>query len=307
MTYRSADHDPASIDPEVSARETARLRAEGLRVAQRKTDRRRRLLLRSGLVLSVLAVVVVVTLILVTVTRPSGRGPLNMRSDGIVLGRGFEAVRTDALRSGQSPVPTRSRSGVVSIRLYLDFFQPASAAFLKANRAQLRQYVDSGAATLEVHPIAIATTGTDGAQYSLRAANAAGCVAQFSPDRFWAFTQRLLERQPDPATAGLDDSQIVAAARAAGVTALGPIRDCIGSERFGKWVQTATARAAAGPLPGSSVRRVSATPTVLLDGRPYRSDPADAGAFGRAFLAAVGGNFSQQTTPSPTPSVSPTP
>ncbi|MBI5160831.1 MAG: thioredoxin domain-containing protein [Micrococcales bacterium] len=303
------DSERLAADTEQSARETARLRATELRSAQRKLDRRRRMLVRGGIVFGVVSIIVIVALVLVTVTRPSGRGPQNMQSDGIVLGKDLKAVRTEALRSTDDPVPTRARAGVVAIRLYIDFFQPDSAAFLSANSAQLRQYLDSGAATLEIHPIAIATTGTDGAQYSLRAANAAGCVAELDPDRFFAFTRVLLDRQPDPKSSGLDDARIVQAARTAGVSPLKEVRRCVETERFGRWVQAATQRATAGPLPGAGVRRVRATPTVLLDGQEYRGNPGSAREFGRAFVSAVGDSFAEDATatPAPTSSATPTP
>ena len=293
---------------EPSARETARLQAAELRHAQRRTDRRRRWIVRGGIALAILLVVTVVSVVLIGFTRPSARGPANMASDGILIGRGLDARATAALRPGQDPVPSRGRDGVVAIRVYIDYFQPESAAFQRANDAQLRKWLDSGSATLEIHPIAIATSGTDGAQYSLRAANAAACVAEYSPDRFYAFSSALLARQPDPTSSGLDNPAILRVARSAKVGSIGDVRRCVETQRFGRWAQAATTRATTGPLPDARLKRVTATPTVLIDGQQYRyADAGDARGLARAFVAAVGGSFSDDTSsPTPTPTPSPT-
>lgn len=293
-------------DAEITARQSARNRAEQLRLAQKTRERRRRLLFRGGLALGIVAVIAVVIVVLISFARPSGRGPANMLSDGIVLGSGLKAERTPPLLPGHDPVPTGTGGrDLVRIRVYIDYFQPGAKAFEKANGAQLREWASSGAATVEIHPVALAGTGPDGAQYSLRAANAAACVAQFSPDRFFAFSDALLRAQPGQQTAGLTADRIVRIARDADVRRPAEIGGCIRSMRFERWVQAASQRASTGPIVGSDVENVATTPTVIINGTRWASDdPTDSSSLAEAFVAAVGDTF---TDPSASPTPSPTP
>jgi hypothetical protein len=296
-------------DAEITARQSARFRADQLRQAQKTRERRRRWIFRGGIAVGIVAVVAIVIVVLISFARPSGRGPANMLSDGIVIGNGLKAERTPPLLAGHDPVPTGTGGrDLVRIRLYVDYFQPGAKAFEKANGAQLREWAQSGAATVEIHPVALAGTGPDGAQYSLRAANAAACVAQFSPDRFFAFSDALLRAQPGQQTAGLDANRIIRIAEGAQVSRQSDVADCIREMRFQRWVQAASQRASTGPIAGSDVKNVSSTPTVLINGTKWDStDPADSSSLAEAFVGAIGDSFNDPSaTPSATPSPTPT-
>ena len=128
----------------------------------------------------------------------------------------------------------------------------------------------SGAATVEIHPIAILTTKSAGTQYSTRAANAAACVADYSPDPFFDFNTALFRDQPQEGTTGWDDGQLVSRAQSAGVGHLGNIKDCIDDRRFVNWVQAATVRALNGPIPNSDVRAIAAAPTIIVNGKQFK-------------------------------------
>jgi len=295
-------------DAEPTARQTARQRADELRTLQRKRDRRGWWLLRGGIALGIVVVVAIVSFALVTFTRPSGRGPANMLSDGIVLGTDLKAQRTAPLAAGDDPVPTSGASGdVVRIRVYIDYFQPGAKAFEKANSAQLREWATSGAATVEIHPVALAGTGPDGAQYSIRAANAAACVAQYSPDTFFDFSDALLEAQPAQQTSGLDAAGLVKVARAVKVERPTQVAGCIRSMTFERWAQQASQRASTGPIVGSDVKTITSTPTVILDKKRWTStDPADSASLAEAFVGALGQSFTDPSaTPSPSGSATP--
>src|SRR5690606_14596617 len=90
-------------------------------------------------------------------------------------------------------------------------------------------------------------------EYSLRAANAAACVAEFSPDDFFAFHEALFADQPAENTDGLSDEELVDLAARAGATPISQIEKCIDDQRFRRWVKDATTRALTGPLPGTEV------------------------------------------------------
>jgi protein-disulfide isomerase len=293
-------------------REAAREKARELREQQRKKEKRNRLFLQGGILLGVLAIVAIVALILVNSVTPAAAGPLNMQSDGIVIGKDFKAVRTPAIPANGKPVATvrDKKSSVVSIRIYLDYFCPVCNAFETANKAQISGWLKTGAATLEIHPISFLDRSSLGTQYSTRAANAAGCVANYAPDDYWAFTQEMYVKQPTEGTVGLSNAQIIAVMKTAGVHDLSTISGCVNSEKFKSWVASTTLRAENGPLPDSSVKTVTGTPTVIVDGQEYpitSTDVGSASAFAAFVEQTAGSQFNSGTsTPTPTPTPTPT-
>lgn len=290
------------------ARETARIRAGELRAEQRKRDLRRRWGIRGGVALGILLVFGIVAAVLLTFVRPPGGGPRNMLSDGIRLTTGLEAIETRGLRPGQAPVQAESNpDGVIDIRLWVDYLSPESAAFERANSEQLQAWLASGSATLEIHPIALPTRSSGTTQQSVRAANAAACVADLDPGAFFAFHDELLASAPGEGDPALEDAGLADIARDAGVSRITAVRGCIDDRRFVPWVQDATARVVNGPVPGTDLDSISATPVVLMDGAEFRSaDPADPEELARFFVQASGGSFTEDPTPTPTPSPSPT-
>ena len=292
-------------------REAAREKARELRDQQRKQERRNRILLQGGIGVGILAVLAIIALVLTTsITRPAP-GPLNMRSDGIIIGKDLKAVRTPAIPANGKPVATvrDKKSSVVSIRIYLDYFCPVCNAFETANRAQLTSWLKKGAATLEIHPISLLDRSSLGTQYSTRAANAAACVANYAPDDYWAFTQEMYVRQPTENTVGLSDSQILAVMSAAKVHDVSQIKPCVTKQKFKTWVDAATTRAENGPLPDSTAKSVLGTPTIIVDGVEYpitSSDVNSASAFA-AFVEQTAGAQFNGSAPSSTPTPTPTP
>ncbi|GAB2520009.1 DsbA family protein [Paramicrobacterium agarici] len=283
-----------------SKRTHVREKARQLRETQRKRDLRNRVLLQGGIGVLVIAAIVAVVMIVVSSIKPETPGPKNMASDGIVIGQDLVAQTSPALAAGASPVPATSEPGVAHIRVYVDYLCPWCGQFERTNVEQIEGWLNSGAAVLEVHPIAVLTSKSQGTEYSLRAANAAACVANSSPDSFFAFNRALFENQPEEGTSGLTDDQLVKLASKAGASS---IADCVEEQTFASWVQAATERAVSGPLPGTEVERVEATPTVLVNGLQYKGSLTDEEEF-HAFVIATNSETLATTTPSP--SVSPT-
>jgi hypothetical protein len=293
---------------EQDARAAARDRARELRDLHKKQDRRRRMIIQGSITAAVLVLVTVVVLVLI-VPRAQARGPLNMLSDGIKIGAGLKAVQTPGLQPGQQPVPSASNPpAVVDIKIYVDYLCASCGMFEEANGAQLRSWAESGAATVEIHPLALLTTKSAGTQYSLRAADAAACVADLAPDHFLDFHDALLTDQPEEGSPGLTDDEILGRAEAAGVTALGQIRRCISDERYKGWVREATSRALAGPIPNASVSKIEAPLVILVNGQQFVPtadfDPAE---LAQVVVQAAGDAFADNPSPSPTPSDSATP
>jgi len=278
-------------------REAAREKARLNRMKQRRRDVATRGLVRGGIAVALVAVVVVVGLIVVQGARPAGPGPQNMASDGILIGKDLAAVPTQALDPQQDPVPTESEAaGVAHIRVYVDYLCTACKEFQDTNGAQMEGWLQSGAATVEVHPVAILTSKSQG--YSQRAANAAACVADTSPDDFWAFNASLFAEQPAEQGTGLSDDRITELASQAGASS-SDVAKCISDQRFQSWVNAATDRVLDGDIPDSNVDKVVGAPVIVVGERQYTGQPDDAKAFAAFVLQAAGQD--PATSPTPTP------
>ncbi|CAD6003651.1 thioredoxin domain-containing protein [Agreia sp. COWG] len=283
-------------------REAAREKAKVLREQQRKKDVRNRVFLFGGLGVVVLAIGVIVALIIVSAIKPAGPGPANMASDGITIGQGKIAVTSPALASDAAPVvPSPDYStGVVDIQVYIDYLCPYCGQFEATNAEQIGQWVDSGAATLTTHPLSILDRGSLGTKYSTRSANAAACVANYSPDNFFDFSALLFKNQPAENTEGLTDAQLKGYVSDSGATQVSQIESCIDDTQFKGWVSASTSRALQGPLPNTDVAKVEGTPTVLVNGQQYSGSLTDASAFS-AFVLQVSSQAYSTSTPTPTP------
>lgn len=306
MTYESTDGQRPGVN---QRRDEAREKAKSIREAHRKQERKNRLIIQGTVILFAVAIAGIVAIILVNGIRPVGPGPLNMRSDGILIGENFVAEQTAATRAGQEPLPTQRDpdSDVIAIDMYVDYFCKICGAFDKANGEQIAKWVESGAATVEIHPLAILDRVSQGTKYSTRSANAAACVANYSPDAYFAYHTALLDHRPEENTPGLTDEQLIDLASTAKVTKLASISECITTQKFKAWVAEAKDRALTGPVPNSNVDAVSGTPTIIVNGLKYTGAANDAAAFAKFVVQAAGTDFNESSSPSPSPSPSASP
>jgi protein-disulfide isomerase len=285
-------------------RAQAREQARRMQEERRKKERLKKGLTIGGIVVAALAIVVLVAVVIVNSIRPAGPGPENMASNGIVIGQGFEAERTAATPPEGEPTPTEPRDDQIQIQIYQDYMCPACGAFDEANRATLEQLLETGAATVEVHPISILDRTSLGTKYSTRSASAAACVAQHAPDSFWAFNTAMFDNRPEEGTPGLTNDEIVDVAESAGIDTSGELGACITEGRFMSWVEDATVRAGTQPLPGTDGEVADRTPTVIVNGQRYPGSPGDAAGF-QAFVTATAGSLTESTeepAESPAPS-----
>ena len=283
-------------------REAAREKARILREEQKKKDRRTKVLLQGGIILASLAIVAVIALVIVNSIRPPGPGPANMASDGIQLTQGAVATPTAALAADDEPIPNErdAAAGVLDIRMYVDYLCPICGQFEAANGEYIASLLENGNTTVEIHPIAILDRLSQGTKYSTRAANAAACVADSSPNDFLAFHNLLFANQPAENTTGLSDDELVALTVEAGA---GDVASCVKDQQFKSWVTAATTRALNGPIPDSNVDQVQGTPTIIVNGVKYDGAVDDLASF-RAFVVQVAGSDfveSTESTPTPTP------
>ena len=296
-------------------RAAARDKARTLREEQKKKARRNKFILQGSLIVVTLAIVAVVAVVIYSTIRPPAPGPLNMLSDGIKIGQNFEAVTTPGLQPSEEPVPSSSNipADVLDIRIYVDYLCPYCGGFEAANAQQIKKLVGEGAATLEIHPVAILDRNSLGTKYSTRAANAAACVSNFSPNNFYDFSALLFAHQPAEGTAGLSDDELIGYAKEAGVSKLTDITSCVNDQTFKNWVAGATSRFSTNPIPNVvSQPAQKSTPTIYVSGQQYipqldstgNWDPQDFAAF---LVKVLGTNFVESSTPSPSPSASPAP
>jgi protein-disulfide isomerase len=288
-------------------REAAREKAKTLRDEQKKKDRRTKLYLQGGIILGVLAFIAIVALVIVNAATPPGPGPLNMRSDGIQLSQGAVALETPALASGQKPVANKvdKTPGSINMQLYVDYLCPFCGQFEKTDGDYISSILENGAATVEIHPMSILDRASQGTKYSTRSANAAACVANYSPNQFYAFHRLLFANQPAEQTSGLTDDQLIALTVKAKVKSSGKIATCIRDQQFKAWVKEASDRVNNDGVPNSDQKDFTGTPTVVVNGLKYTGPLDDLSAFQAFVVHAAGQTFNESSTSTPTPSATP--
>lgn len=286
MVAPGNNNEPAGKkDRREAAREKARIERE----LEQKRRRRNRIFLNGGITVGVLAILAIIALVVVNSgTTSTAAGPKNMVSDGILLsGSKMQAVKTPAIKTGKKPVKTDTskHTKTVNIVTYIDYQCPYCNQFETANETQLKTWVEQGAATLEIHPIAILDNSSLGTRYSTRAANAAACVANYQPNKFFAVNTALFANQPDENTTGLNDAKILSILKGAGSSSAA-ITSCVKNEKFSPWVKAATTRATTKALPNTKTGKFNGTPTVLVNGEQYSGSLTDATAF-ESFVSSV--------------------
>jgi protein-disulfide isomerase len=300
MTYGTSGSSRQSKN---ERREAAREKSKQLRDQQRKKEKRSKFALQGGVIVAALAILTVVTLVIMNSAKPESPGPRNMLSDGILIGPGFVATPTAALQPGDEPVPNvrDEDSDVIRIQMFVDYFCPICGSFEEENGDQLSKWIETGAAEVEIFPMAVLDRASQGTKYATRAANAAACVADNSPDQYYDFNTVLFANQPEEGTEGLTDAELISLTEEAAVENPGTIATCIEEQQFIEWVADARTRAQTGPIPNSDVESVIGTPTVIVNGIKYTGALNDAKAFSQFVVQSANTEFNENPTPTPTP------
>ena len=230
-------------------RDAAREKARRLREQAERRRRRNQRLLVAAAVAAVLLVVVTVGAI-IQAGRSSvppaatSAAPANVVDGGVVSG---------------------TSTGVPQVEVYLDYACPICGEFERSEGAWLQGRADAGEITLSYKPIAILDRYSS-TKFSTRAAGAAGCVADTSPQAFPDFNAEMFAQQQPEQGPGLSDQQISQIAARVGASA--DTEQCIADQRFTGWAASTTDAA--------SRAGVNGTPTVLVDGTQV-SDRSQAG------------------------------
>ncbi|MFP5334364.1 MAG: DsbA family protein [Actinomycetes bacterium] len=224
---------PTRAERKDAAREKARRLREEVEARRRRTRR----LAVSGAAVGVLAVVVAVGAVVQagrSAVTDGSAAPANVVDGGVVA-------------AGAPDAP--------ELAVYLDYACPACAQFEAQDGEWLRSLAADGEISLVYKPISILDRYST-TRFSTRAASAAGCVAETSPEAFGDFTAAMLARQAPESGPGLSNEQIWSVAESVGVDAAA--EQCVLDERFTDW--------AAATTDAASRAGVQGTPTVSVNG-----------------------------------------
>ena len=294
-------------------RDAVREKAQQVKARQSRA----RLIRRTSLVAVAVAFVAVIAVVVTWTVSSSASKPTMSPAKGVdggfvvtdVTGAGVSAdagagglVEGEASTTPETeptPTATPTEAPAVDIRVYVDYLSTGSREFQLANTKQLSEWVDDGAATLTYYPVAMLTAKSNGTKYSLRAAGAAACVAQHSPDYFFAFNDALLRQQPEVDSDGLSDEKLADLAQATGLDGPKAVRGCIEDQEYASWAKSATEQALK-ELPGTDGAALTGTPMVLVNGTQYVGKLDDPKEFAQ-FVLTIASDAYYKATPTPTP------
>jgi protein-disulfide isomerase len=249
-------------------REAARAKAKSLRDQQKKGESRKRVFIQLGIATSVLVAVGAIAFTIFTAGSQSASVPTNATfNDGVKLGSELKVFTPTFTPTSTEPSP-------VEIIIYVDYQCPICAIFELPNSDQIKNWVSTGAATIQMHALSFLDGRGSPNAFSSRAANAAVCMSEYSPDTFFSYNTRLFQSQPTEGAPGPENSELIAFAEEVGATNMEQVSSCINSKEFGGWIKDSTERALTEPIPGTSIQ-VSGTPTVLVNGEQYTWNTGD--------------------------------
>ena len=257
----------------------AREQARKIREEQLKKDKRNKMLVLWGIVVAVVAILVVIALVVVNNIQnnapiaDSGPTPANGNvHGGVTLLANSEVVKSAAATVNVADVPSPAASKPatvtapgaeaeagkpVKVVAYIDFICPICKRFETTYGDSLTSLRNEGKISLEYRPLGFLDQQST-TNYSSRAANAAACVVNSSPEKYADFFNLLFERQPAEGSAGISDKDLKSMATEVGAA---NIDSCIDSKQYRPYVKVATQEAAAIGITG--------TPTVFIDGKQW--------------------------------------
>jgi protein-disulfide isomerase len=247
-------------------RDAARQKAKALREQNQKKAKRSKLVIQLSVVLVALGIVGGVAAVIAIEAANRVAAPVvddvpkNLTElGGLKIGVGLQAFTAD-----KTPTPEASETKAPEIVVYVDYQCPICQAFDLPNSAQIRSWVDTGAATVEIRPISFLDRASLN-EYSSRAANAAFCVANFEPDSYFDMHSNLMINQPAEGQEGLDDNELYKVAQQSGA-GTDEVKGCIQNKSFADYIEQHTQKVLNTPQQGVTV---TGTPTVLVNGNKF--------------------------------------
>jgi len=303
--------DDESSNATSERRDAVREKAQQVQARQKRTHRIRTATIAVSVVAVVAIAAVVVTWAVSSAASKPMLNPSNSTGDGFAVTVADSTVAEDSTETAAptstpdpSATPGATAQPAVDIRVYVDYLSAGSGEFQTANAPQLSKWMTEGAATLTYYPVAMLTAKSNGTKYSLRAASAAACVATYSHNTFWGFSNALLAKQPDVDSDGYSNSELADIAQAAGAESPKVVRKCIENEDFSTWAKGATERALKG-IPDTDDVALTGAPMVLVNGMPYVGALDDPKEFAQFVLTIASDAYYKDASPSPTPTATP--
>lgn len=179
-------------------------------------------------------------------------------------------LNNQATAPGPAPAAANinSETGAISfgdgpeqVATYVDFLCPHCASFEAQFGEQLAEAAETGAITLDVHPVAIMDHAAQGTEYSSRAASAMYCVAAEAPDAALDYMQLLFTNQASALS--LDNAALADLADQVGA---GAAAECIDEGRYVKFAKEKT------KLTPPNANGQIGTPTVAINGERVELD-----------------------------------
>ena len=257
----------------------AREKAREIREAQLKKDKRNKLLIGWGIVVAVVAILAVIALVVTSNIRNNApvadQGPTPANGNvhgGVTLLKGTEVAKSEPASVNVADIPSPAASAPATITapgaeaeagkpvkvvLYIDFICPVCKNFEATYNETLTKLRDEGKITVEYRALGFLDSRST-TNYSSRAANAAACVVNESPEKYSAFVDALFDKQPAEGGAGLSDDELKKLATEVGAKS---IDSCVENKTYRPWVKYTTQEAAAIGVTG--------TPTVIVDGKQW--------------------------------------
>ncbi len=244
-------------------REQARAVAKELREKRVKGDQRKKTLKTIGISVGIVAVVVgIIGGVILAMSSPNDKVvnakkvPANVTAlGGVIIGKDLKVV---------SDAEVKATNHIV---IYQDYQCPICQMFESPNSSQIKTWAQSGLAAVEFHPISF-LDGSSLNNYSSRATNAAFCVANSQPDKFFDVNTALYANQPQENTSGPSDADIKSTLSGAGVDVNDEINNCIDEKRYAKFIENRTTEGLSKPaVSGTSIP--GGTPYILVNGTLY--------------------------------------
>lgn len=244
-------------------REAARAKARELREKRARGDKRKRFIVTSSITLAIVGVVSGVAWLIFTFSQDAinngenaKKTPANVTAlGGVLVGENLQLV---------TPAEAKKTNHIV---IYQDYQCPICKLFEDPNASQIRNWADKGLAVIEYHPISF----LDGASlnnYSSRATNAAFCVANSQPNKFFDVNNALYANQPQENTSGPTDSEIKETLKSVGVAMSNEMNECIDQKRYSKFIDNKTNEAfGQNAVTGNTIP--GGTPHILVNGVQY--------------------------------------
>ncbi|MEV8212497.1 thioredoxin domain-containing protein [Leifsonia sp. NPDC077715] len=293
---------PTKRDRREEARETARK----MREEAAKKAKRRKVIVQSSVIVGIVAVLAIIGVVIFTSVGGAGSSaanPKNMASGGLLLTSSTTATETPAIKSGAQPTPTKMQldGKTAHIQIWLDYQCPYCDQFETTNNTQIKQWLDEGSATLEIHPVAILDSSQN-KQYSTRAAAAMSCVANSQPSKFFDLNAALFANQPDEQTGtGLTNAELLKIFKDNGVDSKS-ITDCVNNQTYADFITNMTQDATTNSQLKNPTSGGFGTPTVFVNGERYQGGFTNAQQFAAFKDAAVKDAGSGKTITFPTAS-----